>query len=94
MPLSERERKVLQQLERELFIQDPDLARQLESGVPVRGPVQPRIRDVMAAAVGVLLILLSIPLHVFPLALGGILLVAHAILAHRTYKNESSSRLL
>ncbi|MFK0042331.1 DUF3040 domain-containing protein [Paenarthrobacter sp. NPDC090517] len=94
MPLSERERKVLQQLERELFIQDPDLARQLESGVPVRGPVQPRIRDVMAAAVGVLLILLSIPLHVFPLALGGILLVAHAFLAHRTYKSESSSRLL
>ena len=94
MPLSERERKVLQQLERELFIQDPDLARQLESGVPVGGPVQPRIRDVAAAAVGVLLILLSIPLHVFPLALAGILLVAHALLAHRTYKNESSSRLL
>ena len=94
MPLSERERKVLQQLERELFIQDPDLARQLESGVPVGGPVQPRIRDVMAAAVGVLLILLSIPLHVFPLALAGILLVAQALLAHRTYKNESSSRLL
>ncbi|MET3370504.1 UNVERIFIED_CONTAM: hypothetical protein ABIE34_003779 [Jeotgalibacillus campisalis] len=94
MPLSERERKVLQQLERELFIQDPHLARQLESGVPVRGPVQPRIRDVTAAAAGVLLILLSIPLHVFPLALAGILLIAHACLAHRNYKSESSSRLL
>ncbi|MDQ0104677.1 hypothetical protein J2T10_004353 [Paenarthrobacter nicotinovorans] len=47
MPLSERERRVLQQLERELFIQDPHLARQLESGVPVRGPIHPRLRDVM-----------------------------------------------
>lgn len=94
MPLSERERKVLQQLERELFIQDPDLARQLESGVPVHGPVQPRIRDVLAIAVGVILILLAIPLHVFPLALAGILLIGHALLAHRNYKNESSSRLL
>lgn len=94
MPLSERERKVLQQLERELFIQDPDLARQLESGVPVRGSVQPRIRDVLAVAVGVLLILLAIPLHVFPFALAGMLLAGHGVLSHRAYKNESSSRLL
>ncbi|MBT2587634.1 DUF3040 domain-containing protein [Arthrobacter sp. ISL-95] len=94
MPLSERERKVLQQLERELFIQDPDLARQLESGVPVRGPVQPRMRDVLAVAVGVLLILLAVPLQAFPITLAGILLAGHGMLAHRAYKNESSSRLL
>jgi|GEM_PF-2257834 len=94
MPLSERERKALQQLERELFIQDPDLARQLESGVPLRGAVQPRIRDVLAIAVGVLLILLAIPLQVFLFALAGLLLTGHGILAHRAYKNDSASRLL
>jgi hypothetical protein len=93
MPLSERERKALEQLERELFIQDPELARQLESGVPVRGPVQPRIRDVMAAAVGVMVILLAIPFNILPLALAGVLLTVHALLAHRSYKNEASSRL-
>ncbi|UKA50791.1 DUF3040 domain-containing protein [Arthrobacter sp. FW305-123] len=94
MPLSERERKVLQQLERELFIQDPELARQLESGVPVSGPVQPRIRDVLAIAVGVLLLLLAIPLQGFLIALVGMFLAGHGVFAHRAYRNESSSRLL
>ncbi|MDI2036939.1 DUF3040 domain-containing protein [Paenarthrobacter nitroguajacolicus] len=94
MPLSERERRVLEQLERELFIQDPDLARQLESGVPVRTPVHPRIRDVIAAAAGVLLVLLAIPLHVIPFALAGILLVVHAVFSHRNYKKQAPSRLL
>ncbi|MEV7660708.1 DUF3040 domain-containing protein [Paenarthrobacter sp. NPDC089316] len=94
MPLSERERRVLEQLERELFIQDPDLARQLDSGVPARGPVHPRIRDVVAAALGVLLILLAIPLQGFLLTVAGILLVVHALLAHRNYKRNTPSRLL
>ncbi|MEO3940046.1 DUF3040 domain-containing protein [Paenarthrobacter nicotinovorans] len=94
MPLSERERKVLQQLERELFIQDPDLARQLESGVPMPGPAQPRLGDVVGAALGVLLMLLAIPLHVFPLALAGALFVVHALVAHRNYKKVAGSQLL
>ncbi|MFJ4264534.1 DUF3040 domain-containing protein [Paenarthrobacter nicotinovorans] len=94
MPLSERERRVLQQLERELFIQDPDLARQLETGVPVHGPVQPRVRDVMAAASGVLLVLLAIPLHVVPLALVGGFFVVYAVVSHKKYKSQAPSRFL
>ncbi|WP_422758132.1 DUF3040 domain-containing protein [Paenarthrobacter sp. C1] len=94
MPLSERERRVLQQLERELFIQDPHLARQLESGVPVRGTIHPRLRDVMAAALGVLLVLMAIPLHVPLLGVAGTLLGVHAVLSHRNYKKQAPSRFL
>ncbi|MFP3578880.1 DUF3040 domain-containing protein [Arthrobacter sp. SIMBA_036] len=86
MPLSEREQRVLQRLERELFIQDPRLARQLESGIPVRGPIQPRLRDVLAAAGALVLILLAIPLHAFLLAVAGLLLLFSAVRADRAHR--------
>nr|WP_224166528.1 DUF3040 domain-containing protein [Arthrobacter sp. StoSoilA2] len=91
MHLNERERRVLQQLERELFIQDPDLARQLESGIPARRPYEPRARHVLAVAVGVLLMLLAIPINPSPLGSCGFLLVAWGLVAHFVQRARSTS---
>ncbi len=91
MHLNERERRVLQQLERELFIQDPDLARQLETGIPARRPYAPQPRHVLAVAVGVLLMLLAIPINPSPLGYCGFLLMAWGFVAHRVQKARSTS---
>ena len=91
MHLNERERRVLQQLERELFIQDPDLARQLETGIPARRPYAPQPRHVLAVAVGVLLMLLAIPISPSPLGYCGFVLMAWGLVAHRVQKARSAS---
>lgn len=91
MHLNERERRVLQQLERDLFIQDPDLARQLETGIPARRPYEPQARHVLAVTVGVLLMLLAIPINPSPLGYCGFLLMAWGLVAHRVQKARSVS---
>lgn len=89
MHLNERERRALQQLERELFIQDPDLARQLETGIPGRRPYEPQARHVLAVAVGVLMMLLAIPINPSPLGYWGFLMVAWGLVAHHIHKSRS-----
>ncbi|MGO4250402.1 DUF3040 domain-containing protein [Paenarthrobacter sp. RAF54_2] len=88
MHLNERERRVLQQLERELFIQDPDLARQLETGIPARRPYEPQARHVFGVALGVLLMLLAIPISPSPLGYCGFLLMAWGLVAHHIHKSR------
>ncbi|MEV7607329.1 DUF3040 domain-containing protein [Paenarthrobacter sp. NPDC089322] len=60
MPLSEHERRILQNVERELFIEDPSLARRLESGKPDDGRVARRTLGLVALAGGVLFFLLGL----------------------------------
>ena len=82
MPLSDQERKVLQELERELFIQDPALAKQLESGVPSEPTPAPKAMNVIAVALGLALILLAIPIHPSPFGPLGFILLVTGIVSH------------
>ncbi|HKU30641.1 MAG TPA: DUF3040 domain-containing protein [Arthrobacter sp.] len=59
MSLSEHEQRVLASLERELSIEDPSLARQLESGKAKRGLGMPWSLNVIAVVSGVLLVIMG-----------------------------------
>ena len=95
MPLSDQERRVLQELERELFIQDPALAKQLETGIPSEPAPAPKALNVIAAALGLALILLGIPIHPSPLGLLGFTLMVTAIVSqwmeHRRWAERQRS---
>lgn len=82
MPLSDQERRVLQELERQLFIQDPALAKQLETGIASEPAPAPKVINVVAAALGLAFILLGIPIHPSPLGLLGFVLLMTGIVSH------------
>lgn len=92
MPLSDQERRVLQELERELFIQDPMLARQLETGVPSRRPKAPKVLNIIAITLGFTMLLLAIPIHPSPLGFIGFVLLATGITAHFMEKHKERKR--
>ncbi|MFK0004275.1 DUF3040 domain-containing protein [Paenarthrobacter sp. NPDC090522] len=92
MPLSDQERRVLEQLERQLFIEDPALARRLESGKIPHHATAPKALNVVAVILGVALILLAIPIYPSPLGFLGFVLLASGVTAHYVQRRKERRR--
>ncbi|HKU36289.1 MAG TPA: DUF3040 domain-containing protein [Paenarthrobacter sp.] len=92
MPLSDQERRVLEQLERELFIDDPALARRLESGKLPHHVTAPKVLNVIAVVLGIALMLLGIPIYPSPLGFLGFVLVGSGITAHYVQRRRDRKR--
>ncbi|MFF1830062.1 DUF3040 domain-containing protein [Paenarthrobacter sp. NPDC058040] len=92
MPLSDQERRVLEQLERELFIDDPALARRLESGRLPHHVTSPKALNVLAVILGVALMLLSIPIYPSPWGFLGFVLLGSGITAHYVQRRKDRKR--
>ena len=78
MPLSEREQRLLEQMERALHADDPKLATTLSTagGVRSRAGSRPLLAiGVLAALVGVVLIIVSIASQFLPVGIGGFVAV-------------------
>jgi len=78
VPLSEREQRLLEQMERALHADDPKLATTLSTagGVRSRAGSRPLLAiGVLAALVGVVLIIVSIASQFLPVGIGGFVAV-------------------
>ncbi|MGP0223975.1 MULTISPECIES: DUF3040 domain-containing protein [unclassified Paenarthrobacter] len=92
MPLSEHERRVLQNVERELFIEDPALARRLESGRAEDGHVPRRTLGLVALAAGVLFFLLGLLENLAAVGWLGFLVAGLALVDLWTHRREGRGR--
>ncbi len=74
MPLSDRERKVLEELELDLAADDPRLAQELSSGVANRFTATTYFAAI-ACLIGVVLLLAGIGSQIIAVGVGGFLLM-------------------
>lgn len=75
MPLSNEERKQLEEMERELDLDYPKLARKLRSGSPGPSLPAPALWGILTGLAGLLILILSIALKFTVLGLMGFVLM-------------------
>ncbi|MCG2622542.1 DUF3040 domain-containing protein [Arthrobacter sp. I2-34] len=74
MPLTDEERKRLEQLERELSLEDPEFAQKLRRGLVV-GPSVPGLWDLVLLVTGILILLAGVAMQFILVGVIGFLLM-------------------
>ncbi|MDY6055572.1 DUF3040 domain-containing protein [Micrococcus sp.] len=79
MPLSEREQKMLDDLERQLHAEDPRLATQMRSQTPGRVPVGRIVLGVALALAGLAVVLVGVSTHLLIVGVLGVLVLGAGV---------------
>jgi hypothetical protein len=75
MPLSDEERKQLEEMERELNVEDPRLARKLLSGSLGTSPAAPALLGILTGVAGFLVLVLGIAQQLTVVGVAGFVLM-------------------